>query len=191
MTVPVGSLIKSCKRGVLAAYTLRLHKGISSSLALYGLRLRNSGFTLLETLLVSSIILVLITLSTPVFKRTYEGLKATACAQDIVRVINFSRERAIFEKTKYKVALDFEHNTYQILAYDDDAEGYRPLKDRWKTVFKAPDGVKIQADSGYIEFLPSGVSNSVFIDVAGKDGKAYSIMLNGSTGKTKIHEKTE
>jgi len=191
MTVPVGSLIKSCKRGVLAACSLRPHKDISSSLALYRRWFRNNGFTLLETLLVSSIILVLITLSTPVFKRTYEDLKAAACAQDIVRVINFSRERAIFEKTKYKVVLDFEQNTYQLFVYDDDTEVFRPLKDRWKTVFKAPEGVKIQADSGSIEFLPSGVSNSVFIDVVGSDGKLYSIMLNGSTGKTRIHEKTE
>jgi len=148
------------------------------------------AFTLIEVTLVSVIILILITLSMPLFRRTYEDLKITSCAKDISQIIHFSRERAIFERRNYRIIIDTESNTYQILVHDEEGDGFKPLADRWGRMFHIPKDIEISTDKKQIDFLPGGVSDSAVICII-RENRTYSIILDGSTGSIKVDDKTE
>ena len=153
-------------------------------------RKRQYGFTLIELTLVSVIILILITLSMPLFRRTYEDLKITSCAKDISQIIHFSRERAIFERRNYRIIIDTKSNTYQILVHDEEGDGFKPLADRWGRMFHIPKDIEIRTDIKQIDFLPGGVSDSAVIYII-RENRTYSIILDGSTGSIKVDDKTE
>jgi len=151
---------------------------------------KRSGFTLIEVTLVSVIILILITLSMPLFRRTYEDLKITSCTKDISQIIHFSRQRAIFERRNYRFVIDSDNNSYQILVQDEESDKFIPLADRWGRVYNVAKDIEIRTDKKQIDFSPSGVSDSAIIYII-RENKTYSIILDGSTGSIKINDKTE
>ena len=102
-----------------------------------------NAFTLIEVTLVSVIVLILITLSMPLFRRTYEDLKITSCTKDISQIIHFSRQRAIFERRNYRVVIDSDNNSYQILVQDEESDKFIPLADRWGRVYNVPKDIEI------------------------------------------------
>jgi Tfp pilus assembly protein FimT len=151
----------------------------------------NKAFTLLEVTLVSVIILALVALSMPIFRATYEDLKISSCAKDIARMMNFARERAIFERMDYRFVIDDINNTYQLFIQDEKDKGFRPLTERWGKAIKVPDGIDIESEVKYIDFSSNGVSDSAVINIANKENRVYSISLDGTSGSVKVDDKTE
>jgi prepilin-type N-terminal cleavage/methylation domain-containing protein len=152
---------------------------------------KQMGFTLIEVTLVSVIILILITLSMPIFRMTYEDLRISSSAKDIAQMITFARERAVFERINYRFVVDDTANTYQVLAQYEERGEFEPLKDRWGRVSVVPDGIDIQADIKSIDFSPSGISSHAVIYLTSGKGKTYSITLDGKKGIAKVDDKTE
>jgi Tfp pilus assembly protein FimT len=162
--------------------------------SVFGFRLSDNtekAFTLIEVTLVAVIILILITLSMPIFRRTYEDLRISSSAKDISQMINFARERAVFERINYRFIIDGTANTYQVLAQYEERGEFTPLKDRWGRVNKVPEDIDIKANIKSIDFSPSGVSGGAVIYITSNKGKAYSITLDGKKGTVKVDEKTE
>ena len=152
---------------------------------------KRSGFTLLEVTLVTVIILILITLSMPIFRRTYEDLMISSSAKDIAQMINFARERAVFERINYRFIIDDTASTYQVLAQYEERGEFTPLKDRWGRINKVPEDIDIKADIKSIDFSPSGISGSAVIYLTSGKGKTYSITLDGKRGTAKVDDKAE
>jgi prepilin-type N-terminal cleavage/methylation domain-containing protein len=152
---------------------------------------RDSGFTLIEVTLVSVIILILITLSMPIFRRTYEDLRISSSAKDIAQMINFARERAVFERINYRFIIDDTANTYQVLAQYEERGEFTPLKDRWGRINRVPEDIGIKSDIKSIDFSPSGISGGAVIYLTSGKGKTYSITLDGKRGTAKVDDKTE
>jgi prepilin-type N-terminal cleavage/methylation domain-containing protein len=151
---------------------------------------RKNAFTLLEVMLVSAISLILITLSVPLFKKTYKDMEIASCAKGISQIIYFSRERAIFERRDYRVVIDEENSLYRILALDRESGLFRPLTDRWGRTFRVPEDIKIRTEAGRIDFSPGGESVSTVIYISRGD-RIYSIVLDGCTGSVRLYDKTE
>jgi Tfp pilus assembly protein FimT len=146
------------------------------------------GFTLIEVTLVSVIILILITVSMPIFRRTYEDLKISSSANNIAHMINFARQRAIFERINYRFIIDDTNNTYQILAQYEDSPKFEPLKDRWGRISRVPQGIEIHTDIKSIDFSPSGISGHASIYLVSNQGKTYSVILDGKRGIVEVDD---
>jgi Tfp pilus assembly protein FimT len=150
---------------------------------------KQMGFTIIEVALVSVIILIVITLSMPIFRRTYEDLRISSSAKDIAQMINFARERAVFERINYRFIIDDTANTYQVLAQYEERGEFTPLKDRWGRINKVPEDINIKVDIKSIDFLPNGISGGSVIHLANGKGKIYSITLDGKRGTVKVDDK--
>lgn len=147
-----------------------------------------AGFTLLELMLVAVIMLVLVTISTPLFKRTYEDLRLTSSAKEIASVMRFCRERAIFERKTFILNIDTEKKTYQVFAEDEDNEEPLPLKSRWGRIFRIPDGIDVEVDVKEIDFFPDGSTTPVSIYLTNKEGKAFTILIERDTGFVRVYD---
>jgi prepilin-type N-terminal cleavage/methylation domain-containing protein len=146
------------------------------------------GFTLIELMLVSAIILALVGVSMPVFKKTYEDLIFTSYVKDMSYAINFCRERAVFERRQYRLLIDNEKNAYNILTKDEDDAGFIQAHNARGSVFKVPNGVQVKSDRQTIDFLPDGTMDSATIYITDKEDRIQGIRLDGNSGSVSIHD---
>jgi len=149
---------------------------------------RLSGFTLIELMLVTVIILALVSLSTPLFKRTFEDIKLETSAREMASVINFLHERAVFERTPYRLEIDTENSSYQALKKGEEENRFEALKERWGRVFKVPSGIEIESETDTIDFLPNGIATSALINLTNRDEKTKTISLKANTGSVSVYD---
>jgi prepilin-type N-terminal cleavage/methylation domain-containing protein len=149
------------------------------------------GFTLIELMLVSVIILVLAALSTPLFRKTYEDLRFTAYAKDMFYTIYFCRERSIFERKTYAMVIDDEKNTYNVFFQNQDSGEFEILRDRGRSVLQIPEGVDIKTDVVKIFFSPNGYMDSAIITISDKKNRIQQILLDGKAGSVIMSDYAE
>ncbi|MDD5504711.1 MAG: hypothetical protein PHV77_05305 [Candidatus Omnitrophica bacterium] len=148
------------------------------------------AFTLIELALVTVIMLIMISLSTPIFSRTYDDLSIFSCARAVSQMIYLARQRSIFERKYYRIVFDIGSNTCQIMAGLPDGS-YEDLPERWGRIFRAPSGLDIHADREYVDFSPGGFCDPAVINIVNKKNKCLSVKLDHITGTVDIHEKKE
>ena len=146
------------------------------------------AFTILELMLVTAIILALVALSTPIFKRTYEDLKLTTSAKNIASMANFCLERAVFERIDYRLVIDLDNNLYRAFVKNEEDDTFAPLKEKWGRSFRIPNGIEIKADKKVIDFLPDGDMNSVTIYLTNKESKTIVVSIEAGTGVIKVYD---
>ena len=146
------------------------------------------AFTLLELMLVAAIILALVALSTPLFRRTYEDLKLTTSAKNIAYTANFCRERAIFERRSYRFIIDIENNLYRIFVEDEEDNAFKPLREKWGRSFRIPKDIEVETNKTVIDFSPNGDTNSVIIYLTNKENKTCAVSIEADTGLIKVYD---
>jgi len=147
-----------------------------------------NGFTLLELMLVAVIILCLVALSTPLFKSTYDDIRLTSTSKEIAAILNFCRERAIFERRDYRFRIDPKERSYRILAEDQEENGFKPLKGRWGRIFRIPEMIGLEADTEEILFSPDGSTTPAMIYLSNSENRTCTITTEGSTGLIKVYD---
>ena len=146
------------------------------------------GFTLLELMLVSVIVLAMVAVSTPLFKRTYEDLKLTSSAKEMAALIHFCRERAVFERRHYLFSLDTDKKTYRALVEDEEREEFLPLKSRWGRIFKLADDIAIETDVERIEFSAGGRPTPAVIYLTNNKDVTHTILVEKNTGRIRVYD---
>jgi prepilin-type N-terminal cleavage/methylation domain-containing protein len=152
---------------------------------------RNSGFTLVELILVILLISILTGLSTPLFRKTLSGLVLKNASFDLAQFINYAREMAIVEKTPHKLNLDFENGKYWITRYAVSEEGvlYKRVKGRYGREYFLPRGLGFTADKKEFIFYPDGRSDEAEIKITDKKTEeARLVSVEGFGEGVKIKE---
>ncbi|MFH1867807.1 MAG: prepilin-type N-terminal cleavage/methylation domain-containing protein [Candidatus Omnitrophota bacterium] len=178
MTFPIGKMKKNNNKSH-AACSL----GPRPSFVFLG----KYGFTLLELMLVSVIILAMVAISTPLFRRTYEDLKLTTTVKDISMLMQFCREKAVFERRPYRISLDINQKTYQALVEEDDEE-FKPLKSRWGRLFRIPGGIDIETSLEKIDFSPSGKPTPAVVYLTNNKNVTHTIFIESNTGRIRVYD---
>lgn len=147
-----------------------------------------AGFTLLELTLVAVIILALVTISAPLFKRTYEDLRLTSSVKEIACVMQFCRERAVFERRNFRLNVNPDKKTYQVLAEDEDKGKLLPLRSRWGRVFRIPDSIDVEADKDTVDFFPNGTTTPILLYLTNKEGQVFTILIEQDIGLVRVYD---
>ena len=164
--------------------------------------MRSSAFTLIELTLVTVIILALLALSIPLFKRTFLDLSAKDAAFNISKLVTYAQEKAIIDRKNYKAVFDFNRRQYQLQESDQTAggPGYKRMQGRFGKVYGLPQGIffydpktGITQKTGeeYVEevvFYPDGHCDELLINMIDNRGTGYSITLKGFGSLARIKE---
>jgi prepilin-type N-terminal cleavage/methylation domain-containing protein len=139
------------------------------------------GFTLIELALVAVLMLVIVGLSAPSFKRTLSGFAAHNTALGISKLISYAQERAIIERRYYKVRFDPAIGQYRISASDesDDKLIYRDVPGKLGKVFSLPQGLSIRCPADEITLYPDGTCDEFSFTVADRYGSGYLVRIKG------------
>ena len=171
---------------------------------------RRAGFTLIELVIVAAIILVLVAVSSPLFRATIRDLELQDATYNLSKLIKYGQQRAIIEEKKYRLLFDFDKGTYHLLVEEEKEEaategksssgtgstsasggGWKKTTGRFGEYFYLPKGVKFKGETDRITFLPSGRCDKITLYVVGQKNKALEIKTNGRAGYVGVSEVKE
>jgi len=152
-------------------------------------RLRALGFTLIELTLVTLLVLILVGLSTPLFKKTLSDLSAKNRSFSICKLINYAQEMAVLERKNYKIAFDFKNGRYQLLelSSSDLPPAYKKTTGRFGRLFGLEQGLKISGARNEVVFYPDGHCDDIEVNVL-TSTSGYSIIVKGFGNTAEIKE---
>jgi len=109
------------------------------------------GFTLIELMVVLTILVLLAGLTAPSFVRQYHEAKLKSAARDMVGLMQYARSEAVVEGTTYRLNIDRDGGRVWITYYDTQSEETQEEEPRYvedETVLgasrKMPEGVTIR-----------------------------------------------
>jgi len=162
-------------------------KGLASPLC------KGAGFTLIELALVAVIIAILLSISTPVFRRTYRDLQLREASYNISKFINYSRTMSITERINTRLNFDFELGKYwlTVSGNPEDPDAFERIAGRLGRFYSVPSGLKLRGEDKDLDFYPNGRSEAFKIFLENRNGKGNIIEVEAATGEAKIREAEE
>lgn len=148
-----------------------------------------AGFTFIELVLVTVIILILVGLSTPLFKRPFSSIQLRNTCQDLVQLMRYVQTKSIAERKFCRINFDFEKGIFWPTVQDDtQPEKFVKIKGSQGMPFKVPLGISIEGESSFIAFYPDGTSDKADIKISDTRGKTFTVTTQRNTGYVKIEE---
>jgi len=115
------------------------------------------GFTLMELMVVLTILVLLAALTAPAFTRQYHEAKLRSAARDLVALMNYGRSQAVVEGTTYRLNIDRDGGRLWITYYDiQDTEAQASGKGKPRD--QQPQFVEDNSVLGASRKLPSEVT---------------------------------
>lgn len=148
------------------------------------------AFTLIELALVAIIIISLIGLSTPLFRKTLSDLTLKNTAFNISKLINYAQEKSIVDRKNFRISFDFNSGAYQLSEMDEstDPPVYKAATGRFGKAFKTPRGVFLEGSVNEEVFYPNGQCDELVLDVVDESHDGYKITVKGFGGGFDIAE---
>ena len=152
------------------------------------IRRNKAAFTLIELVLVTAIVLIIISLSIPLFKRTFSDLTIKDLAFNISKLTYLAREKAILQKKNFKISFDFPSGRYRLLEMDNSIEppAYKKSADKYGSGFTLPKGMLFKGPKNEIIFYPDGRCDDANIDVLDEKGAGYTVLIRGLGSRIEI-----
>jgi type II secretion system protein H len=166
-----------------------------------GVRRRHeSGFTLIELIIVLTILGVLAAAVVPLFRASTEKMREERAMRDLYASLKFAQERSISEMTEYRLYLDTKGNRYWTARLANETDGkktFTEITEPSNDVTVLPDGVTLtkpkarqdrKLDASYVAFYPNGACDVASITLERKNGKAMTVSTKGKLGQFKTQE---
>ncbi len=134
-----------------------------------------AGFTFIELLIVATIIAILVAMSVPRFRSSYENLRLRSFVSRFERLAQSAHELSMVQGCVYKISVlerpDGNQAFGLFLQSDDLTKPYLPLRGGAGKLQILPQGYQIQTDENEIYFYPDGsatVSSIRFCNTMGE-----------------------
>lgn len=153
------------------------------------------GFTLVEMLLVVTIVAIMVSVAMPRFTRSFERMKLKSGAMDVAATVRYAQATSVLEERflRFNVSAD---GAVCWVSEERTPLGIPPLRE---VRCELPAGVMIEridfagplaGSREYVEFRPDGDTDPCAIRVAGRTGKAFEVLVARGAGNARITEAT-
>jgi general secretion pathway protein H len=151
----------------------------------------SGGFTLLEVVLVVTLIAITLTISYPALSRGGASLQLRATARDVLNTLRLAREKAITEQRVTRIVVDREKG--QLVFTDEFGTAERAYTLKPKMRFSELEGGDqvIQEGPLVVRFLPNGSGERARIAIQADTGATIWVVTDPVTGGAKIRTQAE
>ncbi len=164
---------------------------------------RNWGFTLIEIIVVLTMLSVAIALISPYFGRLSKNVELKAAVKKVSTILRYYRSEAVQKGRVYQVVFDTDTREIRVRPVETDEEGDEgQISEKEnpgeKEKYFVPEGIHVKeikiSSSQYpsefpvIEFYPNGGSNGGSFVMDRDDLKGYRIQVHFLTGIVEIKE---
>ena len=150
---------------------------------------RTKGFTLLEMMLVMTILALMTAMVTPVFNGTLSNMQSENAVRSMVTAMEYAQNRAVTDAKEYRVYLAPRSNQYWVEKVNAGNGSNAPSADAVGDTL--PESIsftqaKMQRDKRtnryYVAFYPNGLCDQTVLALtAHNDGTHYQISTTGTS----------
>lgn len=133
-----------------------------------------TGFTFLELLFVTVIISILISLSLPNFRNTYENIKLRNSAWELYSLFEYLQDKSTIEQKSFRVNIDKTNNA--VWVYEQKDGNFTILNEQLARKKDFPKSISIECASDVVDFLPD--SNIIGSDIHLQNSLGKEITLH-------------
>jgi prepilin-type N-terminal cleavage/methylation domain-containing protein len=143
------------------------------------------AFTLIELILVMTILVLVVSMLAPSLRGFGIGRSNDNAARQLVSLAKYARAQAISEGRRYRLSFDTQNNAFWLTA-EQGGTFTSPSNDFGRRI-DAPEGVTIQtdltqqADGLFVDFLPTGRTQAVHIWLTDKLGNTIQVACDSPT----------
>jgi prepilin-type N-terminal cleavage/methylation domain-containing protein len=156
-----------------------------------------SGFTLLELVVVVTILSVVCALALPALGDGLRRWRLQGAVQEVATILKFARNQSVAGRASVQVVLDRSRNVYWL---DSPENGLQSTLDevleKGIRLYAMPAGIRLGeitvagSDPGVerlgILFFPRGNSTGADVEVRDEKGRTYRISVDSMTGHARI-----
>jgi len=167
-------------------------------------KIKQSGFTLIELIVVIVIISLMAGVGSSMLFGTYKKLNVDKTASNLFLTAKYARMMAVEQQKQYKLCLDILNNAFYLVTTLSDEE-YGPIgetivRDPYCKPVTLEGNIKFEdiqitpialetttetEDLPTIIFLPDGTAQSATVQI-GDEKTHYTVSINAATGKAKL-----
>ena len=164
-------------------------------------RQSGGGFTLIELIIVLTIIVIMSAAVVPVFSGSMAKLERDHAVRDFVATLRYAQERAVTDTREYRLAIDPELNQYWLLRCAGVVERkktFELIDERQGKAMFLPERLSMKSVKArkerqekfyYISFYPNGACDRAEVTLQHEDGRAVTVETKGSLGQLEVKEK--
>lgn len=152
------------------------------------------GFTLVELVVVVTLLAILGMTVTPIFKGSFGSIRGDHAMRDLFAVMKAAQADAIVEAVEYRLYLDTDKDRYWLERGAYSREGYLEFERvDWRDGVEVllPDSLDMvetvaregeERGTSYLSFYPSGACDvgEVLVQVAGEPREVYRVATTGT-----------
>jgi len=161
---------------------------------------RNGGYTLMEMIVVMTIIALITAGVVPVFQGTLTFVRGDRAGRDFVALMKYAQETAIAESTEYRFYMNPDEGTYWLMRAATDEDGdriYEFVNDGYGAKRRLPENIEIERpdarrdrdNKGYfVAFYPGGGCDFATVEIERENGDGIRIKTKGRLGQFEVKE---
>ena len=158
------------------------------------------GFTLIELILVVTLVLVISSAVLPIYNGSLKRTHADYALRDIIALVKYAQERAVTDSTHYRFYVHPENRQYWLMALTDvDGErmfeevtekqcAKRTLSEHLQLA--APEALEdADLEARFIEFFPNGTCDVGQVQLTDAENRQIRINMAGKLGQIEVEER--
>ena len=154
---------------------------------------RQAGFTLLELLVVTLILMVLVGVSVPQFRRTFRHLQLQVFASDVAKLLTYANRRAVATGEVLRIQFDVDGRRYWLARAQEapSEEKFERVSDKFGRVVSVPGSISISSSTREVTFYPDGRADRFEMFIFDDSRAGYRLVTDVRTGRVKLLESHE
>jgi prepilin-type N-terminal cleavage/methylation domain-containing protein len=170
---------------------------------------RNRAFTMIEIMVVITILVVMCAGVMPLFMRNSDSVQLKASARRLCDMMSLCQGLAVFENRTYRIEIDAEKSSFIVLFEKepyDNPDAFETYHASGMTALTLQDGIKVKRleidreideddpdaeeipDGDFIDFRCDGTSDNAILVLAGENEECFSIAVSELTGRLRLYD---